>query len=92
MNYTLPAAIKEGFLSPIKALTIPLKLDLTAVKQQAGDFSSRDLVLHWIPIFIKSLMKWSSTVQIENSGISTISKNQQKFRDILNERGFRAGK
>ncbi len=37
-EYTLPAAIKEGFLSPIKALTIPLKLDLTAVKQQAGDF------------------------------------------------------
>lgn len=26
-EYTLPKAIKEGYLSPIKALTIPLKID-----------------------------------------------------------------
>ena len=37
-EYTLPKAIKEGYLSPIKALTIPLKLDLTGVGMQAGDF------------------------------------------------------
>ncbi len=30
-EYTLPKAIKEGFLSPIKALTLPLKLDLSGV-------------------------------------------------------------
>lgn len=30
-EYTLPKAIREGYLSPIKALTIPLKLDLTGV-------------------------------------------------------------
>ncbi|MFT9124188.1 MAG: DEAD/DEAH box helicase family protein, partial [Leuconostoc mesenteroides] len=42
-EYTLPAAIKEGYLTPIKALTIPLHLDLSGVKQQAGDFSTKDL-------------------------------------------------
>ena len=42
-EYTLPKAIKEGYLSPIKALTIPLKLDLTGVGMQAGDFKSSDL-------------------------------------------------
>ena len=42
-EYTLPKAIKEGFLSPIKALTIPLKLDLTSVGTQAGDFKTKDL-------------------------------------------------
>jgi superfamily II DNA or RNA helicase len=36
-EYTLPKAIKDGYLSPIKALTIPLKLDLTGVGTQAGD-------------------------------------------------------
>src|SRR5699024_11466768 len=36
-EYSLPQAIKEGYLSPIKALTIPLELDLTKVSQQAGD-------------------------------------------------------
>src|SRR5699024_1308459 len=34
-EYSLPQAIKEGYLSPIKALTIPLELELTKVSQQA---------------------------------------------------------
>ncbi len=42
-EYSLPKAIKEGFLCPIKALTIPLKLDLTGVGTQAGDFKAADL-------------------------------------------------
>ena len=42
-EYTLPKAIKEGYLSPIKALTIPLDLDLTAVSMQNGDFKASDL-------------------------------------------------
>lgn len=37
-EYTLPRAIKDGYLSPIKALTIPLKLDLSGVSMQSGDF------------------------------------------------------
>ena len=32
-EYTLPRAIKEGYLSPIKAQTIPLELDLTGVRR-----------------------------------------------------------
>ena len=44
-EYTLPEAIKEGYLSPIKALTIPLKLDLTGVGIQTGDFKAGDLGL-----------------------------------------------
>ncbi|MDI9449135.1 MAG: DEAD/DEAH box helicase family protein, partial [Bacillota bacterium] len=42
-EYTLPRAIKEGYLCKIKAQTIPLKLDLTGVGVQAGDFKSGDL-------------------------------------------------
>lgn len=42
-EYTLPRAIKEGYLSPIKALTIPLKLDLTGVGTQAGDYKASDI-------------------------------------------------
>lgn len=42
-EYGLAQAIREGYLSPIKALTIPLKLDLSGVKQSAGDFSTHDL-------------------------------------------------
>lgn len=42
-EYTLPKAIKEGYLSPIKAVTIPLKLDLSGVATQAGDFKASDI-------------------------------------------------
>ena len=42
-EYTLPMAIKEGYLSPIKAVTIPLTLDLSGVGIQSGDFKPGDL-------------------------------------------------
>ena len=39
-EYTLPKAIREGYLSPIKALTIPLKIDMRGVGVQAVDFKA----------------------------------------------------
>lgn len=42
-EYKLPQAIKDGYLTPIKALTIPLKVDISQVKQTAGDFSASQL-------------------------------------------------
>ena len=42
-EYTLPKAIKEGYLTPIKALTIPLKIDMSGVSVQAGDFKASDI-------------------------------------------------
>ncbi|MBA1393080.1 hypothetical protein EQ500_04230, partial [Lactobacillus sp. XV13L] len=30
-EYSLPAAIKDGYLAPIKAITIPLKMDISSV-------------------------------------------------------------
>ena len=42
-EYTLPKAIKSGYLSPIKALTLPLKIDMSGVGIQAGDFKAGDI-------------------------------------------------
>lgn len=42
-EYTLPTAIREGYLCPIKAQTVPLSIDLAGVKVSAGDFSAGDL-------------------------------------------------
>ena len=39
-EYPLPQAIAEGFLSRIKALTVPLRLDMSAVKAQGGDLQT----------------------------------------------------
>ena len=41
-EYALPQAIAEGFLCRIVAQTIPLRIDLTAVRVTAGDFNDAD--------------------------------------------------
>lgn len=90
-EYTLPAAIKEGYLSKIKALTIPLKLDLSGVSQQAGDFkasevgSALDPYLYQIADeMVKHCMNRKTVVFLP------LIATSQKFTDILNEKGFKA--
>ena len=90
-EYTLPKAIKEGYLSPIKAVTIPLQLDLTGVAMQSGDFKASDIdtaldpYLYQIADEMKNYCADRKTVVF-----LPLVKTSQKFRDILNERGFKA--
>ena len=90
-EYTLPRAIKEGYLSPIKAVTIPLTLDLSGVSVQTGDFKASDIdtaldpYLYQIADEMKNYCKDRKTVVF-----LPLVKTSQKFRDILNEKGFRA--
>lgn len=90
-DYSLPAAIKDGYLTPIKALTIPLKLDISGVKQQTGDFSSKDLGTALDPYLeqiademVKNCMNRKTVAFLP------LVKTSKKFRDILNKHGFRA--
>jgi len=90
-EYTLPKAIKEGFLSPIKAITIPLKLDLTGVGMQSGDFKMGDVGTALDPY----LHQIADEMQAHCSDRKTVVflplvKTSQKFRDILVSKGFRA--
>lgn len=90
-EYTLPKAIKEGHLSPIKALTIPLRMDLTRVGTQNGDFKAGDLgnaldpYLHQIADEMLKNCRDRKTVVF-----LPLVKTSQKFRDILISKGFRA--
>lgn len=90
-EYSLPEAIKSGYLSPIKALTIPLKLDLSNVKQQAGDFSTKDLGTALDPYLeqIAEEMK-KQCLNRKTVVFLPLVKTSQKFRDILNQHGFKA--
>lgn len=88
-EYTLPKAIHEGYLCKIKAQTIPLKLDLTGVTTQSGDFKAADLgtaldpYLHQIAAeMAKCCMDRKTVVFLP------LVKTSQKFRDILNEAGL----
>lgn len=90
-EYTLPKAIKAGYLSPIKALTIPLKMDLSGVGVQAGDFKSGDIATALDPYLyqIADEMK-NYCMERKTVVFLPLVKTSRKFRDILNEKGFKA--
>lgn len=90
-EYTLPKAIKEKYLSPIKALTIPLQLDLSSVGQQAGDFKSSDLGSALDP-YLESIADemWKNAKDRKIVVFLPLVKTSQKFTEILNQKGFRA--
>lgn len=90
-EYSLPKAIKEGYLSPIKALTIPLKLDLTGVSMQAGDFKAADIDTALDPYLYgiaDEMLKYC--INRKTVVFLPLVKTSQKFRDILNSKGFNA--
>lgn len=90
-EYTLPKAIQEGYLSPIKAMTIPLQLDLSGVSIQSGDFKAGDIAtaldpyLHQIADEMMKYCRDRKTVVF-----LPLVKTSQKFKEILNEKGFKA--
>lgn len=90
-EYTLPRAIKEGYLSPIKAVTIPLKLDLSGVSIQSGDFKPCDLDTALDPYLYQIAEEMKKYCANRKTVVFLpLIKTSQKFRDILNEAGFNA--
>lgn len=90
-EYTLPQAIKDGYLSPIKALTIPLTLDLSGVSTQAGDFKASDIDTALDP-YLEAIADEMTEYCADRKTVVFLPlvKTSQKFRDILNSKGFRA--
>ena len=90
-EYTLPKAIKEGYLSPIKALTIPLKLDLSGVAMQSGDFKASDLGTALDPYLEQIAKEMSNYCKCRKTVVFLpLVKTSQKFTELLNQAGFKA--
>lgn len=90
-EYTLPKAIREGYLSPIKALTIPLKIDISGVEIQSGDFKASDIGTALDPYLYSiadSMLQYCS--DRKTVVFLPLVKTSQKFTEILNDRGFKA--
>ncbi|PZO95559.1 MAG: DEAD/DEAH box helicase [Streptococcus pyogenes] len=90
-EYSLVDAIKSGYLSKITAVTIPLTLDLSTVSQQAGDFKASEIGTALDPYLeqiademVKQCANRKTVVFLP------LVKTSQKFRDILNQKGFKA--
>ena len=90
-EYTLPQAIKDGYLCKIKALTIPLKIDMAGVGVEHGDYKAGDIgtaldpYLEQIADEMVKVCKGRRTVVF-----LPLVATSQKFRDILEEKGFKA--
>ena len=90
-EYSLPRAIKEGYLSPIKALTVPLKLDLSQVGVQAGDFKVGEIDTALDPYLYQIADEMRTYCMNRKTVIFLpLIKTSQKFMRILNEHDFRA--
>lgn len=90
-EYGIADGIKDGFLSPIRILTLPVNIDLNNVGIQNGDFMAGDLgnalepYLHSIAEQIRERCHDRKTVVF--MPLVSIS---QKFCDILCHEGLRA--
>lgn len=90
-EYTLPEAIREGYLCPIKALTIPLKIDMRSVGVSQGDFKAGDIGNALDP-YLEQIADEMVTACKDRKTVVFLPliSTSQKFRDILKDRGFRA--
>lgn len=90
-EYTLPKAIKEGYLSPIKALTVPLRIDMTGVGVQAGDFKAGEIGSALDP-YLEQIASEMETYCRDRKTVVFLPliKTSQKFTAILQEHGFAA--
>lgn len=90
-EYKLTDAIKDGYLCRIMAQTVPLKLDISAVGMSSGDYSVGELGTALDPY----LSQIADEMVSRCAGRKTVVflpliKTSQKFRDLLNAKGFRA--
>lgn len=90
-EYTLPMAIKQGYLSPIKAMTIPLDIDLSGVSMQSGDFKASDIDTALDPYLFGIAEEMKKYCMDRKTVVFLpLVKTSQKFVEILNAAGFRS--
>ncbi|MEG2533491.1 MAG: DEAD/DEAH box helicase [Gordonibacter sp.] len=91
-QYTLPRAIKDGYLCPIKTQTVPLTLDLTGVKMQSGDYSVGDLGTALDPYLdqIADEMIAAGCLDRKTVVFLPLVATSKKFCGILAGKGFAA--
>ncbi len=89
-SYSLPQAIKDGFLTPIRAQTIPLRLDISGVGV-SGDFKVGELGSALDPYLERIADEMTHYCADRKTVVFLpLVATSQKMRDFLNAKGFRA--
>ena len=90
-EYRITQAIKQGYLCKIKALTIPLKLDISKVGISAGDYKAGEVGTALDPYLDQIADQMAEHCMNRKTVVFLpLIATSQKFRDILEKRGFRA--
>ena len=90
-EYRITEAIKQGYLCRIKALTIPLKLDISKVGISAGDYKVGEIGTALDPYLDQIADQMAEHCMDKKTVVFLpLIATSQKFRDILNDRGFKA--
>lgn len=90
-EYTMPQAIRDGYLCPIKAQMIPLELDISGVKVTSGDFSSGEIGSALEPYLDQIAHEMTHYCKGRKTVVFLpLIHTSQKFCAILNCYGLRA--
>lgn len=90
-EYSLRDAIKQGYLSPIRVQTMPLNIDMGSVKVSCGDFQVNDIGNALEPYLEDIADEMAKVCKDKHTVVFLpLIAISQKFRDILNAKGFRA--
>ena len=90
-EYGLREAVKDGYLSPITALTVPIDIDLTKVKTRVGDFEVTGLVEALEP-YLPEIAKAMAEHAMGRKTIVFLPlvRMAQEFAEMLRTYGFDA--
>ncbi len=90
-EYTLPRAIREGYLCKIQAQTIPLRLDISQVGTSAGDFKVGEIRTALDPYLEQIAQEMKQYCQGRKTVVFLpLIATSQKFCQLLRNQGFRA--
>lgn len=90
-EYSLPEAIRDGYLCKIMAQTVPLKIDISGVGMAAGDYKAGELGTALDPYLPAIVAEMQHYCQARKTVVFLpLVKTSQKFCKLLNLHGFRA--
>lgn len=88
---TLPRLIKEGYLSPIKVKTLPLRMSLNEVRKKAGDLDAGDLDRVIDPWLERIAQEMAGEIWDKKTIVFLpLVKTAQRMADLLNRSGLDA--
>lgn len=90
-EYTMQEAIRQGYLSPVKAQLIPLELDINNVGISNGDYSAPEVGNALEPYLSQIVQEMKTYCQGRKTVVFLpLIATSQKFCRMLNEVGLRA--